>query len=314
VFFYDFLNSLKGFSKLIICGGKTKLGMTDNCEAIDLDTSLTTCRDPPNFPKILYSPIGGLTPNKSPIICNGHQGDEDSTNCFSLEKNEWVFSVNMNFNRVFTGVTLMLDGKLLVAGADRPYYNTSEMLTEKGWERNVPDLPVRIYLHCLATVNSTTVIAISGVQNDHLSGKTFYFTFGNKNWIEGPELINLRGFHSCGRIRRNKESQEMSVIVAGGTDGLSYLTLVEVLDEGSKDWKTGPELPYGNCLTQMVEDPNGGVFLVGGNTLVQNWADTIWHLSHAGKQAVWTLMEQKLKVPRCWHTAFLVPDNFVDCS
>jgi hypothetical protein len=64
----------------------------------------------------------------------------------------------------------------------------------------------------------------------------------------------------------------------------------------------------------MVEDPNGGVFLVGGNTLVQNWADTIWHLSHAGKHAVWTLMEQTLKTPRYWHTAFLVPDNFVDCS
>jgi hypothetical protein len=220
----------------------------------------------------------------------------------------------MNFARSLTAVTRLLDGKLLVTGGDMPYYNTSEMLTEKGWERNVPDLPVTIVLHCLATVNSTTVIAISGGQNQHLSGKTFYFTFGENNWIEGPELMKMRGFHTCGRIRRNKESQEMSIIVAGGNDKVSYLTLVEILDEGSSKWKTGPELPNYICLSQMVEDPNGGVFLVGGLNPSEGYLDTLWHLAHAGKQAVWTLMEQKLKVPRSWHTAFLVPDNSVNCS
>ena len=92
--FISCLLFLKGFSKLLICGGKYELGMTDNCEAIDLDTSLTTCRDPPSFPKVVYIAIGGLTPKESPIICGGYQRDQNddfddiSSNCYSSKNKE----------------------------------------------------------------------------------------------------------------------------------------------------------------------------------------------------------------------------------
>ncbi len=106
----------------------------------------------------------------------------------------------------------------------------------------------------------------------------------------------------------------MSIIVAGGYDEPSYLSSVEILHDSFNEWQTGPELPFGISLSQMVEDPNGGVVLIGGESEFEANLDTLYHLPHGGENAVWTKMEQKLKIGRYSHTAFLVPDNFVDCS
>ena len=187
------------------------------------------------------------------------------------------------------------------------------MLTEEGWESNIPFLPVTINGHCMVTVNSTTVMVIGGVQNGQYSGKTFYFTFGEESWTEGPELKNKRAVHSCGKIRRNKEGQEMSIIVADGYDG-SYLSSVEILDEGSNEWQTGFELPLEIYGSQMVEDQNGGVVFIGGLTSDDDILDTLYQLLLGGQDAVWTKMEQKMQTERNRHTAFLIPDNFADCS
>jgi hypothetical protein len=107
----------------------------------------------------------------------------------------------------------------------------------------------------------------------------------------------------------------MSIIVAGGYDGSSRLSSVEILDEGSNEWQTGPELSFGISGSQMVEDQNGGVVLIGGySSSPVNKLDTLYQLPHGGQDAVWTKMEQKMNFERWQHTAFLVPDNLVDCS
>ncbi len=305
----------KGFSKLLICGGDIPHAYT--CEVINLASSASTCKNPPNFPSKVYAAIGGLGFKENPILCGGWQNGDRSNECYSLENNKWISSASMNSVRVLAAAAQLQDGKLLVTGGKDDfdsYHNSAEMLTEEGWESNIPSLPVTIYGHCMVTVNSTTVIAISGYQNDQYSGKTFYYTFGEESWTEGPELKNKRRSHSCGKIRRNKESQEMSIIVAGGYNGNSYLSSVEILDEGSNEWQTGPELPFGIWLFQMVEDQNGGVFLIGGSSSSVYKLDILYQLPHGGQDAVWTKMEQKMKTERRDHTAILVPDNIADCS
>jgi hypothetical protein len=224
----------------------------------------------------------------------------------------------MNSVRVRAAAAQLQNGKLLVTGgydASYSYLSCVEMLKEEGWESNIPSLPVTIYHHCMVPVNSTTVMVIGGGQNGQISGKTFYFTFGEESWTEGPELKIKRYGHSCGKIRRNNESQEMSIIVAGGDDGgSSYLSSVEILDEGSNEWQTGPELLFVITKSQMVEDQNGGVVLIGGWSSSVGNLDTLYQLPHGGQDAVWTKMEQKMKTGRYEHTAFLVPDNLVNCS
>ncbi len=308
----------KGFSKLLICGGFNPDGPNYNtCEVINLASSASTCKNPPNLPVRVSRAIGGLGFKGNPILCGGYQNYAYSNKCYSLENNEWISSASMNSVRSFAAAVQLQDGKLLVTGGDDASgsdLNSAELLNEEGWESNIPSLPVTIHRHCMVTVNSTTVMVIGGGHNSQYSGKTFYFTFGEESWTEGPELKNKRGYHSCGKIRRNKESQEMSIIVAGGSDGSSRLSSVEILDEGSNEWQTGPELPFGIDESQMVEDQNGGVVLIGGQISLFVNLDTLYQLPHGGQDAVWTKMEQKLKTGRREHTAILVPDNIVECS
>jgi hypothetical protein len=304
----------KAFSNLLICSGYN----TDTCEVINLASSASTCKNPPNFRATVYGAIGGLGFKGNPIICGGRQNDAPSNKCYSLENHKWVSSASMNSVRAAAAAAQLEDGKPLVTGGydgSYTYLNSAEMLIEEGWESNIPSLPVTIAYHCMVTINSTTVMAIGGAQNGQIySGKTFYFTFGEESWTEGPELKKKRSYHSCGKIRRNKESQEMSIIVAGGHDVSSRLSSVEILDEGSNEWQTGPELPFGIEGSQMVEDQNGGVVLIGGwSSSILNF-DTLFQLPHGGHDAVWTKMEQKMQTGRRLHTAFLVPDNIVDCS
>jgi N-acetylneuraminic acid mutarotase len=287
---------------------------TDICEVIDLKSSATTCQNPPNFPATVWEAIEGLGFKDNPIICGGLQNSSYSNRCYSLENNEWVSSVSMNKVRTVAAAALLQDGKLLVTGGwnGSANLNSAEMLTEEGWESNIPTLPVTIEAHCMVTVNSTTVMVIGGYQNDAYSGNTFYFTFGEGSWTEGPALKEKRIHHSCGRIKRDKYSQGMSIIVAGGRNGSSFLSSVEIMDGGSNEWQTGPELPFGILMSKMVEDQNGGVVLIGGAS--GDNLDTLFQLPHGGQDAEWTKMEQKLTTGRNRHAALLVPDNIVDCS
>jgi hypothetical protein len=301
----------QGFSKLLICGGN-KPGI-DTCEVLNLNSSATTCQNPPNLPQTVYAAIEGLGFKENPIICGGWQSNLSySDRCYSLENNEWLPYVSMTSRRVDTVAAQLPDGKLLVAGG--PFLSSAEILIGEEWISNIPSLPVYIVCHCMVTVNSTSVMAIAGEQKSESSGKTFYFTFGEESWIEGPELNYKRNFQSCGKIRRDTESEEMSIIVAGGSYAGSYLSSVEILDDGSDEWKTGPELPFGLRYSQVAEDQNGGVVLIGGESNSIANLDTLFQLPHAGQDAMWTKMEQKLKTGRSKHTATLVPDTIVDCS
>ncbi len=222
----------------------------------------------------------------------------------------------MNSARYEAAEAQLQDGKLLVTGGfDKNWLviNRAEILTEEGWESNIPSLPVFIYASCMVTVNTTTVMAIGGFQNGSVSGGTFYFTFGEETWTNGPLLNVKRGYHMCGRIRSDKKSQEMSIIAAGGWDDSSLLSSVEILDEGSNEWRAGPQLPLEIDDSQMVEDENGGVILIGGYSS-HGRLDTLYQLPYGGLGADWTPMVQKLQIARNQHTAFLVPDSAVNCS
>ncbi len=305
----------KDFSKVLICGGDGPY--TDTCEVINLASSASTCKNPPNFPAKISQAFGRLGFKENPILCGGYQNGAYSNKCYILENNMWVSSYSMDWARAYAAAAQWQDCNYLVAGGSpdsNSYLKSAEMLTEEGWEKNIQPLPVTFSAHCMVTLNLTTVMVIGGFQDRKYSGKTFYFTFGEERWTEGPELKNKRKWHSCGKIRRNNESQEINIIVAGGSDGSPILSSVEILDEGSNEWQTGPELPLGIYGSQMVEDQNGGVVLIGGYSAPAENLDTLFQLPHGGQDAVWTKMEQKMKIKRHSHTAFLVPDSLVNCS
>ncbi len=158
--------------KILICGGN--IPAINSCEVVNIESSATTCKNPPNFPATFYDAIRGLGFKENPIICGGYQNDTRSNSCYALENNEWISSFSMNSVRAYATAVNLLDGKLLVTGGynGSANLNSAEMLTEEGWESNIPSLPFTIRDHCMVTVNSTTVMAIGGRQNGYFySGK-----------------------------------------------------------------------------------------------------------------------------------------------
>jgi hypothetical protein len=211
---------IKGLSKVLICGGD----ITDNCEVISLESSVTTCKDPPNLPATIFVAIGGLGVKENPFICGGIQNGTCSNKCYSLENNEWVSYGSMITERSYAAAALLQNGKLLVTGGSdgSAILSSAEMLTEDGWGSNIPPFPFLIHEHCMVAINSTTTMIIGGCYYN--PGKAylvniFYFTLGTDGWTEGPALNYPRRYHSCGHIRRDKEGQELSIIVAGGNCG-----------------------------------------------------------------------------------------------
>jgi hypothetical protein len=310
-------------TKLLVGLGFSMSGLTNNIEIIDLESELTTCQNLTNFPLELRGSFGGLGFQDKPMICGGYNSSAKySDKCFSLEGNEWINS--SSFITVLYQAAVSpspypsSDQKLFVT-----YEDAVEVLTLEGWETLPQRLPVETYGHCSVLFNSTTVLVIGGYQNRSLSSNTFLFNTENEIWAEGPQLKKERMDHSCGRIRKNSHSQDFSIIVVGGVEGLGWkstpghyfsFSSVEILDLGANEWRKGPDLPFGIDLAQMVEDPNGGVVLVGGRSDFYRYLDTLYQLPHGGADAVWTKMEQKLKIARRDHVAFLVPDDVVDCT
>ena len=58
---------LKGFSKVLICGGFEQRYSDSTCEIIDLKSSATNCKHVPNYPIYIHKAVGGLGITK--IIC-----------------------------------------------------------------------------------------------------------------------------------------------------------------------------------------------------------------------------------------------------
>ena len=85
------------------------------------------------------------------------------------------------------------------------------------------------------------------------------------------------------------------------------------LDAGAQEWRSGPDIPLGLMYTAIVQDQDGGVVLIGGGSS-QGLSDTLFRLPHAGANAVWEELPQKLKTGRQGPIAFLIPDDITNCT
>ena len=79
---------------------------------------------------------------------------------------------------------------------------------------------------------------------------------------------------------------------------------VEIWDGLDETWRTGASLPVAVYGSPMIEHPNGGAVVIA--------AKHLYLLPHA--KGRWELMGQRIKHPRIWITAFLVPDDIVRCT
>jgi len=264
--------------------------------------------------------MGGMNSQQQPTICGGIHGSTYYKECYSFDKTSWKQSDQMPNTIAFAAVAQSpFPNKthpfILTGGQNSVYLNTVYSQKIKGWEQQTPNLPNTISYHCMVLLNSSSLFVIGG-HNGNTYANTYIMNANvNKAWVSGPSLKLSRYHHSCSRIKANpKASESFSVVVAGGYGSQGVMSSVEVLDEGSNEWRQGPDLPFGIYVGAMVEDPEGGVILIGGASPSNSYLDTLFRLSHVGDGAIWKEMPQNLQLGRYFLTAMMIPDHTVNCT
>jgi hypothetical protein len=261
--------------------------------------------------------MGGINSKQQPIICGGEgAGSTYYKECYSLDETSLIQSELMPNPIAHASVAqspfpnkslqfILTGGRTSSSG----YLSTVYSQKVKDFEQETPNLPVSIGFHCMVMLNSSALFLIGGFNGITFSDTYIMNTEGSKRWVSGPSLKFARREHSCSRIKsKPKTSESFSIVVAGG---YGYMSSVEALDEGSNEWRQGPDLPFGMSGGAMVEDPMGGVILIGGTTPSR---DILFRLSHVGDGASWKEMPQKLKLGRIFLTAIMIPDHIVNCT
>jgi len=222
------------------------------------------------------------------LICGGVRSIDDGllyeNTCRTFDNGAWKLAASTNKPRSRASLTKSefpnARYKVLVASK-----NTLEELTKNGWKPVLPNLPYDSYsTSCIRYINSSTLILV----NENPSA---YFLNTDKNiWEETSSPKYERNDFSCARIKSNHHTSSYSIIVVGGSSfsfeqyisRTKYLTSTEILDEGSNEWRNGPDLPFGITKGVLVEDPNGGVILVGGSSKKVTFLNTLFRLPNAG--------------------------------
>jgi hypothetical protein len=293
--------------------GNTGVGKTNNVEIIDLSSPEFQCKKFPTYPFATERARGGLGFGEIPLICGGITTNQ----CKTFENGGWQTFKSMTEDRYDFAITKTLFGNdeklILLGGYNGQRLATAETLSKDGFDDSLLKLQFSIYGHCMVMLNSSSLILLGGSQNSSYSTKTHILNTKNLNWFEGPLLKFPRYLPGCARIAKNSLEPDQSIIVAGGNiDVQGDISSVEILDVGSNHWRKGPDLPYPICCSVIVEHPTGGVALIGGRGNNSKYLDTIFYLPHAGEDAQWEELPQKLQVKRAHHTAFLVPDEVSD--
>ncbi len=181
-----------------------------------------------------------------------------------------------------------------------------------------PDLPMKVYHHCLAKLNSTTGIMVGGINPAHQS--TYILDIPGSNYqpgakytaLQGPDLNTGRYDHNCGVLSNPGDGNEKQLIIVTG--GMSIAgrrlksTEIWAVDL-SQSWKFGPDLPVGVNAAAGVASQDGKSFLLVGGFRddASTGSRSIFRLEYPWK---WTELDQKLQVLRKDVVAMLVPDSF----
>jgi len=130
-------------------------------------------------------------------------------------------------------------------------------------------------------------------------------------WTPGPVLTTGRQDPACGKIRRSADSPFYSIIVTGGYQDTSNVFTTEILDDKGSMWRPGPVPPISFNGASVVEDRNGGIFLIGGGS----WTSTtIYYLPHLGPGNNWILMAQQIVQGRRFAVGFFIPNGITNCT
>ena len=186
------------------------------------------CTKPADIPAGSTGGMVGAFHNGRPLVCGGPL----DRRCwqYSIESREWSLApFQMSDERYYAASVLLTDGTFLVMGGSSGGESRSERLEVEDFASG-PDLPARFSEHCTSLVNLTHVF-VGGGRYVPRSAYLMDVTSEDYYWALLPDMIMERKLHSCGVV-------DGKVVIAGGA---FQMTVSEILDMGSGQWRIGPE-------------------------------------------------------------------------
>ena len=301
---------------MVSTGKKQDESYSAGSEIINVESSTSvTCPPVPDFPKPVLGSTGILIQKKIPLVCSGHP---DKTTSYLLKNNVWVQTGSLNVPR-YSGTMLPnspfqnpTHQATIIGGFDT---TTMEVFNGTSWSLMGPSFPGNyIALTCAVYINPTTIFVVAGNQNaNYFSKYTYYFNSLEQKWVSGPNVIQGRCAHTCGRIQRNPNGGQLSTIMVSGVANGIKVDTVEILDDDSSTWRAGPKLPDSLDGASMFEDPRGGLIVVGGKNAVGMNTGKLYRLRHAGSNAQWETLAQVSKLELMNSIAIPIPDEIAIC-
>ena len=206
--------------------------------AIKSDSS---CKNWAEFPKDVYSATGGVI-KETVVICGGVVDPVESFDeCYSLNGKVATIITHLTAKRAYAASLVINGVSLWITGGGNTDTNSilasTEYITLEGSIPG-PDMPIPLDNHALVAVNKTCSLLIGGRTTGLAAIPTvYYFEHEDKNWSQGPDLIQPRRTHAAG-IVTDETTHDEFVIVTGGEDynGI-FLDSTEILIDNQ--WHQG---------------------------------------------------------------------------
>ena len=286
---------------------------------IDLEDPNNVCKNLADVPVKVRSASGILFDDSVPMFCGGYYSGS-KCDCFGYKQSEWVSYPAISPCRDHSASAALTDqenGKtrFVMAGGlnGSGFLSNVEAFNGETWS-SLPNLPSPVYGHCMVAINDTVLLSMGGYTSQGYISKPNFFNSEMNEWSPGPDLNTPRRYFSCATVNWKNPSDgqlEKVVVVAGGYNG-QYMSYVELLyiNNLSRGWQYGPQLPYSVANSVLVEYKDTVVLVGGDGTGVDG--RHLYQLS--SPDGPWNEMEQTLPIKKHYHIAFLIPDDLTDCQ
>ena len=312
--------------KLMIVGGAIYNGANvhyNTTEIIDLDHENSICQLTTEYPhqaSNIQAGVLNVSANPKVIFCGGISDDGiASLSCFEYSLDEFHSMNNLTNQAVRSASAVQMfedfeEQFLWITGGSR---QSRTQLVSYSKVLEGPEIPIpnkEIVHHCVVALKSTTVMIIGGQISSYDSSETFWYDFDSGQWMQGPELSIARERHACSVF---ESEDELRIYVTGGyNDVTGNLDSVEiaVLDQDNilaMNWKwiEGPRLLFRTREHAQVSTKSG-VYVIGGLEGDDYcYSDSIFELNLLSEKSTWIKIPQKMKVPRSYVAALILPEE-----
>lgn len=252
---------------VLVSGGAadSAINATSSTEVYDPSTGIWSPANSLNTARLLHTAT--LLPSGRILVAGG-SADNNEFGIASTETYDptvapstgtWTFTGSMQNARESFSMTLLPNGKVLVAGGENGHgtYTTSAELydpTTAAWT-NTGSLNIARYMHTATLLPNGKVLVTGGI------GSTFYISTSELydptagTWATNGAMNIGRYGHTATLLSNGK------VLVAGGTTGTNS---TELYDPNSNAWTLTGKMINQRSFHTAILLPNGKVLVVGG--------------------------------------------------